>query len=210
MFGLPGAGKTTITSCLDFTKNHNTRLITPISVTLFNSICMAKTIFLRMILKSPLIALQFITMRQSQRLLLKLGLRMSAHNKQKLTNDPRDFFLADSGVLMPVISAVAVEGWNPKTPWVLLLIKCINLPTTAFCIDVDSFVAYERYVKREGKRSISVEQFISAYQLIQLLKKELSLQGVNVISFNNDSQFNCESFVSKWERLHNNHDHPNA
>jgi len=130
-------------------------------------------------------------------LLLKLGLRTGVQNKQMATKITKNVLLQDSGLIMPLISALVEEGWNGSKERIQLIFSSVPLPVTAIFVSTDPVVAHGRYHERNSQsRDIDINVFVEIHYLINFIIKDLMSNGVNVVTVKNDDNIDCKYFLS--------------
>ncbi len=194
MFGLPGAGKTTLQKCLTDEIKDDLLIIKPIASKLVFSAYRAIVLAIKMFAKSPCLTLRFLGSKQSRRLLVKLGLRCSNFNKSLSRRSESDehVLLLDCGVIMPLVSAVVEEGWVWEKEFVVLLLNVLPLPNVCLNIFSSPEEVYERYIKREKEISLNKSRFEYGEQLCHFLDKELVQRKINIYKYENTNSINCD------------------
>jgi len=201
MFGLPGAGKTTLQKCLADGDAQGLKILVPSSIGLMKSCYHATLLLLRMLLFTPKHTMSFVLDKQSRRLLLKLGLRAGGHKKQDVRDD-RKVLMKDSGVIMPIVSALVEDDWDGTEIWIRILLANVVLPSTAILIDVEPAVSHWRYHERnKGSQQKDIKCFYRAHRLLDYMVSELISNGVNVIAMKNDRDARCSDFISIIETV---------
>ena len=154
MFGLCGAGKTTIAAGLAplfQTEELRLDVARPISPggigTIYNALCLA----LRATVSDPVKVSQFLMHDQGRRLFLKLGLRTASMAMRKAY--PRTL-LIDSGVLQPLVSFVVEQNERKLEPPLRALMAVVPFPAAAIYVRVDPELAYRRYISRQTRSGI--------------------------------------------------------
>lgn len=163
IFGLPGAGKTTVVDGLRRVSPSIPLIQPPIP----SGLLTAWSIFIlcgKVALLHPLSLIRLGIRGDGRWLLAKLGYRMAGRWSQAKRG-----IVVDSGVLQPLLSYAAEDAAEAADVQdVLALLDILPLPHAILYVDVPAQVAYERYLFRqaiEGVRSgvsVSLPKYVHA------------------------------------------------
>ena len=120
------------------------------------------------------------------RLFLKLGYRIASI---KIRNLSGLVYLRDSGVLMPLLSAVIDDRLKLNNTLLFQSLNNIPLPKHVYCIVDSPTDIYSRFIAREKKigndvNGYTVTDFKNANIFLSLLIEKLKSIGVNVVVLN--------------------------
>lgn len=186
ILGLPGVGKTTLQNKIHDTLPDSIVTQAPIKIRFISRVFHACIILIRLMINYPGKVADFIFDKQGRRLLLKLGLRRSVRINMQVPNN-KNVIMYDSGVIMPILSAIVEEGWQATDSKIAALLSAIPLPQLVYCLILDSAVVHQRYSKRELNRSINVDLFSKGDKWCHFICSEMEKNGVRVIRLNNNN-----------------------
>jgi hypothetical protein len=122
---------------------------------------------------------------------MKLGYRIAGIKMRDLNGS---VYLRDSGVLMPLISAVIDDRISPDDALLFQILNIIPLPKYVYCM-VDSPVdIYNRFIYREKKlkkdiKGYALSDFEGANIFLFSLVERLKDMNVNVVIIENKDKF---------------------
>lgn len=196
IYGLCGSGKTTLQSCIEGSKKDLLKISPPISVSRLRIIYYSLILYFKMFLSAPFGSRNYLLNRGYRRLLIKEGLRIAGIRERK-KKGAYVTLLADSGVLMPIVSAVVEQNlyWDNKL--IRLLLENLPLPEYVIFLDVTPEISRERYLYRESLVDYDLERFNSGYELCIRLCEWLKMKDINILRIDNAEKMNCENIMKK-------------
>ena len=150
LYGLCGAGKSTITNSLIpyfETGCRGLDVARPISPGGIRTISRAARLALRATIVDPVGVGRFLSHRQGNALFLKLGLRIASMEVRKAR--PRTL-LVDSGILQPIVSYLIEMNIGKLNAPLRALLSIVPFPSAVVYVRVKPEVAYHRYLERQG------------------------------------------------------------
>ena len=188
LFGLCGAGKSTITNGLipHFeTGCSGLDVARPISPGGVRTISRAAGLALRATIVDPVSVCRFLAHRQGTALFLKLGLRLASMEVRKAR--PRTL-LVDSGIVQPLVSYLIEQNTSKLNIPLCALMSTVPFPSAVVYVRVKPEVAYRRYLERQsvfGDRTVHQSlrsRFDDGYVLCEWLQDYCTFKNVpNVV-----------------------------
>lgn len=200
IYGLCGSGKSTLQLCLENSDEVTITVSRPISISLFKTIYYSLRLYLRIFSSAPISSLIFILNQGYRRLLLKEGLRIAGIQRRSKIGDGVTL-LTDSGVIMPIVSAVVEQNldWNIK--FINMLLENLPLPDFAVYVRVLPATSFDRYVERESADNCELHRFESGDRLCTHLHQWLCQNEVKLIEVDNNGVIECEKFTLELSNL---------
>lgn len=203
MFGLPGAGKTTLADGLrrGFPSVPLVETPTPSGFLTVRSIL---SLSVKLAFRCPMCLMRLTGRRDGRWLLAKLGYRMAGGRRW-----PTHGIVVDSGVLQPLLSYAAENACKAvDIRDVLALLDALPLPNIVLYVAVPPEVAYERYLLRqeiEGARSgvsVSLLKYLHAETVLHAILDRLAshriLKVTNISPLQDHQLLAISEQLSHW------------
>ena len=207
LFGLCGAGKTTITDGLApilETRERGSVVARPISPGGIRTLQHAMWLALRAIIKQPSEVSRFLSHHQGRRLFLKLGLRLASMD---IRNACRRTLLIDSGILQPLVSYLVEQNIRKVTPPLRALIPVLPFPAATIYVRVNAEVAYRRYMSRQGGTEIAFDgtglrgRFEDGFTLCEWLHDYCTAVKIPTLIVDSSDRLNADQLEKLTEKV---------
>jgi len=210
MFGLCGAGKTTILNDIDsFTSSDpdldHIHVSLPVIPGTCQSILEAVIIQVKTFMMAPGKLIEFYIKNRNLWLPRKLGYRIAGLKNRK---DVKMELLADGGVLQPFVSFCIEQEFEIETFPFDEYYSVLPVPWCAIYVKASPGEAMKRYIARERKiretrlyKDTLAHRFENAYLICEKIARRRKAAGMKVITIHVDDYFNRQSKPSEREEL---------